>query len=71
MIDTSHLYVARYMGGSEWRLVWAVPGSDSFCYAEGECSAKYFRTMRQAIAYGQRRYGETARKWRGIGYPFA
>jgi hypothetical protein len=64
------LYVARYMGGSQWRLLYAAPGAQYFTYAEGECSTCYFRTMRDAIAYGRRRYGETARKWKGYGYEF-
>ena len=68
--QTSRLYVARYFGGATWRLLWAHPGADSFCYAEGECSARYFPTMRAARAYGEQHYGETATKWQGLGYEF-
>jgi hypothetical protein len=46
-----------------WRLAWMVPGAESFCYAEGECSAKLFRLRKNAIAYGVKAYGETARRW--------
>ena len=48
-------------GRQIWRLVWDKPGSTSFCYAEGECSRREFRTAREAIAYGARAYGETAK----------
>jgi hypothetical protein len=57
------LYVKRDTTTNFWRLAWMVPGSDSFCYAEGECSAKLFRLRRNAIAYGVKAYGETARRW--------
>lgn len=53
-----------------WRLMWANPGGESYVCAEGECSAKLFKTMREAVAYGEERYLETATKWRGIGYEF-
>jgi hypothetical protein len=44
-----------------WRLLWAESAdADTFVHAEGECSARCFRTMRQAIAYGIHAYGETA-----------
>lgn len=47
-----------------WRLLWAESvDSDTYTHAEGECSAKCFRTMREAIAYGQRAYGETATRF--------
>lgn len=39
-----------------WRLLWETPGSNTFCYAEGECSAIYYSTMRAAIAGGIRRF---------------
>lgn len=45
-----------------WRLCWSTPDSDSYVMAEGECSAIYHRTMRAAIAYGERHYGERARR---------
>lgn len=48
-----------------WRLAWMVPGAPSYCMAEGECSAIYYRTMREAIAAGVRRYGETAKRMEG------
>jgi hypothetical protein len=69
-MNDSTLYVARYAGGAQWRLLYAKPGAQFFTYAEGECSARYFRTMREAIAYGRRRYGEIARKWKGFGHEF-
>jgi hypothetical protein len=57
----SRLYVKRdTMRPKAWRLCWSVPGSSSFCYAEGECSAIYYRTRRDAIAGGVRRFNETA-----------
>lgn len=47
-----------------WRLLWAESAdSDTFVHAEGECSARCFRTMREAIAYGIRAYGETATRF--------
>jgi hypothetical protein len=62
-MTTSTLYVRRdTMQPRFWRLCWSEPGSTSFCNAEGECSAIYYRTMREAIAAGLRRFGEAARK---------
>ncbi len=47
-----------------WRLLWAESrDSDTYVHAEGECSARYFRTMKAAIAYGQKAYGETAERF--------
>jgi hypothetical protein len=47
-----------------WRLLWATSANaETFVHAEGECSARYFRTMRDAIAYGIRAYGETAQRF--------
>lgn len=47
-----------------WRLLWAESAdSDTFCHAEGECSARHFPTMRAAVAYGEKRYNETARRF--------
>ena len=47
-----------------WRLLWAESAeSDTYVHAEGECSAKCFRTMREAIAYGILTYGETASRF--------
>lgn len=60
---TARLYVMRdIMHPAAWRLCWIRAGSDSYCMAEGECSAIHHRTMRDAIAYGVRHYGETARR---------
>jgi hypothetical protein len=72
-MQTAKLYVYRQWtseANGAWRLLWAEPGADSFTHAEGECSAKLFRTMWEAKAHGLRRYGETAKKWRGLGYDF-
>ena len=69
----SRLYVYRQWtsdANGAWRLLWAVPGADSFVHAEGECSARHFRTMREARAFGLRRYGETAKRWPGMAYSF-
>lgn len=57
------LHVKRDTMTNAWRLAWLVPGEDSFCYAEGECSAKLFERRYSAVAYGLRQYGETARNW--------
>lgn len=47
-----------------WRLLWAESvDANTFVHAEGECSAKCFATMREAIAYGARQYGETATRF--------
>jgi uncharacterized membrane protein len=59
----AQLYVKRDTMTNFWRLAWMVPGEDCFTYAEGECSAKLFRLRRNAIAHGERAYGETARNW--------
>lgn len=57
------LYVRRdTMRPQFWRLCWSQPNSDSFVNAEGECSAIYYRTMRDAIATGLKRFGHTAIK---------
>lgn len=57
-----HLYAHRdTMNSKAWVLSWSVPGSNITVGAEGECSRKYHRTMRSAIMYGQRIYGETAK----------
>lgn len=61
---TARLYVKRdTMRPTHWRLAWAVPGSDSYCMDEGECSATYYQTRSAARAAGYRRYGEYARAW--------
>lgn len=65
------LYVGRQWtneANGAWRLMWARPGADSFCYAEGECSARHFKLMRDAIAHGRRAYGEAATIYRGGGF---
>lgn len=59
----ARLYVRRdTMVPKFWRLCWSEENSRTFCNAEGECSAIYYRTMREAIAGGARRYGETAQR---------
>lgn len=61
--EAAKLYIRRdTMRPRAWRLCWSVPDSDTFVNAEGECSAVYYRTMREAIAAGVRRFGETAVK---------
>jgi hypothetical protein len=57
-------------GRPDWKLIYARPGDDSFCGAYGECSRPYFRTMREAIANGERMFKETATKWNGLGWDF-
>jgi len=58
------LYVKRdTMRPTAWRLAWWNGESDSFVYAEGECSARLFKRRYQAVAHGVRAYGETARNW--------
>lgn len=57
----ARLYAKRdTMQPKLWRLFWMVPGSDSYCMAEGECSAIYYRRLSDAVAGGLRRYGERA-----------
>ena len=66
------LYVYRDWNSEHngaWRLMFGAADAATYTNAEGECSAKLFRTMREAVAHGQRRYSETATKWRGIGFP--
>ncbi|MBB5985995.1 hypothetical protein [Sphingobium lignivorans] len=59
--QSERLYVMRdIMHPRFWRLCWSKPGSDCYVMAEGECSARYYTRMMDAIAAGQRRYGETA-----------
>lgn len=44
-----------------WRLVWAESAdARTYCAAEGECSAIYYKTMKDAVQDGVRRFGETA-----------
>lgn len=44
-----------------WRLFWAVPGESTMCPAIGYCSpGGTYRTIREAVADGVRRFGETA-----------
>jgi len=50
-------------GRGKWRLAWWKRGKDSFVYAEGECSANYFNTAKDALAYGLRRYDEKGKIW--------
>jgi len=64
--QTVSLYAKRdttTSGGNRWRLAWWDGSSDSFCYAEGECSARHFSTARDALAYGARAYRETGKIW--------
>lgn len=70
---TQRLYVGRdntTSGNGRWRLLWAVPGSHYSTWAEGECSARYHRTKAEAVAYGERRYGERAKWYRGFRHGF-
>lgn len=46
-----------------WRLCWSHPDSPSYVMAEGECSAVYYPRLSDAVAAGQRRYGERALAW--------
>lgn len=57
------LHVKRDTMTGAWRLAWLVPGDTCFCYAEGECSAVYYRTRRAAVQSGAYRFGEIARNW--------
>ncbi len=61
---TAVLYVKRDTITDLWRLAWMVPGSDSYCYAEGECSARLFKRKYEAVSHGVRAYGETAKSWK-------
>lgn len=62
--DTSvALYVKRDTMTNLWRLAWMVPGETTYCYAEGECSARLFKTRRAAKAYARQTYGEDPRHW--------
>lgn len=48
-----------------WRLLWAESAdARTYVHAEGECSARYFRTMADAIEYGKHAYGETAQRFK-------
>jgi len=57
-----HDWAANLPHRRNWRLAWENVGASGFVNAEGECSAKHYRTMRAAIADGIRRFGETAVK---------
>jgi hypothetical protein len=64
--QTRKLYVFRDWASENngaWRLIWAAPGADSFVGAYGACSDKLFGRMRDAIAHGERAFGERATKW--------
>lgn len=44
-----------------YRLFWVVPGQTTGCPAIGYCSpGGSYRTIKEAIADGERRFGETA-----------
>ncbi len=44
-----------------YRLYWVVPGETTGCPAIGYCSpGGSYRTIREAVADGRRRFGETA-----------
>jgi len=44
-----------------YRLYWVVPGKTTGCPAIGYCSpGGSYRTIREAVADGRRRFGETA-----------
>ena len=66
------LYVTKWASGDPysrekgWRLLYAVPGSDTFTYAEGECSRKLYPTMRAAITGGQERFQEIAQQYQCV-----
>lgn len=59
----SHLYVMRETMTNAWRLYWAIPGETICVGAEGECSKHLFKRRYEAVAYGKRVYGETAKPW--------
>lgn len=65
-VPNAKLYVKRDLstsGRGLWRCAWWDGEDNAYCYAEGECSARYHRTARAAIAFGQRVYRETAKIW--------
>jgi hypothetical protein len=68
-LSNGHSYVARLVvlrdhtteGRGRWRLFWNEPGTSRGVYEQSTVTGQpFFRTMRDAVAYGQKRYGETA-----------
>jgi hypothetical protein len=45
---------------ANWRLAWDNPNGTGFVYCEGECSVRYYMTMRQAVGAGVLRFGAVA-----------
>lgn len=59
--QTARLYAMRdTMRPSQWRLCWSHPDSPSYVMNEGECSAVYYPRLSDAVAAGQRDYGQRA-----------
>jgi len=59
------LYVQKDWIGSngQWRLVWSKPDDDSLMPDESSVTGRpYFRTMKEAVAYGEYKYGIRAKK---------
>jgi hypothetical protein len=47
----------------KWRLFWENPGTSCGVYEQSTVTGQpFFRTMRDAVAYGERRYGMKAVK---------
>lgn len=66
--EVCSLFVHRAMmapPSRPWRLLWATSADAStFVHAEGECSAVYYRTMKDAVMFGVYRFGETAARFK-------
>lgn len=66
-LSNGETYIARlvvYKDEGKWRLFWENPdrpgvGVDEQSTVTGQ---PFFRTRKKAVAYGERRYGETAAK---------
>lgn len=47
----------------EWRLFWVNPGTSCGVQEQSTVTGQpFFRTMREAVAHGERRYGITAKR---------
>jgi len=60
----ARLHVQRHWHNRGWQLIWAVPGETCYVGAYGSCSEPFLRTRREAIAHGERHFGERATPYR-------
>lgn len=57
---TAQLQVWNNWQGKGYRLYWVNPGTSCGVQVDGEINGPVFATIKSAVAYGLRRFGETA-----------